>query len=251
MQTVYGVNAGISNGSDDPYDWQWSNLDVDDPTQLFDTGENDAVSAAVMYHFPMTWMTEPPWSEIDMRIALRPVMDVVYPDGTTETVEGKPVYVYAGSFVTRNTAFGDYGVLADKTNKTLILEYYYDTDAIDLDPEKVLWVHEVDDYDYLSNNNSLYYALDYWGTYPPSSEDMDDLTYIDIAPTVAERDEGGKHYITLTFDLSSMPDDFWSNSDWNDQIFYFGDAYYRDDDAEYFGLWENHLTTNISINQFV
>ena len=229
-QTIWGVFVG-NDDPDSDIQGEWipgsvENLDIDDPTQPFEVGDHDAINAIVMYHFPDEY-----WKGV--RIAVRPVMDVVYPDGTTETVEGEPLYVYGGSFIEPNEDFGTFGMQIDKTNKTLTLEYVYETDVLDIDPANVRWVGDDEE---LQICNSLFYATGYTGWWPPRPENWEDLHLIEITPTATERDEGGKHYVTITYDLSGAPAEVWASPD-NTYLFYMGDVHYSDESGEYFGIW--------------
>lgn len=103
----------------------------------------------------------------------------------------------------------------------------------------------------VTNLNHLYYADGYTGQWPPRSEDWDELEYLDIKPTVSERDEGGKHYVRLTFDLSGAPAEVWANP-YGTYLFYSGTAYYQDGSGEYSGVWEAHPDEGyIGVYQFV
>ena len=241
-QTIWSVTVGTANAEDPIEPSDPTTLDIDNPTQLFEVGDHTAVYAVFMYHFPYGY-----W--YGTRITLRTVMDVEYPDGTTETIASTPFYVYGGSFVESNTDFGNNGMQIDKASKTLTLEYYYANDAVEIVPSDVRWVSDSDE---IANNNYLYYAVGYTGWWPASrSEDWDQLEYLDIKPTASERDEGGKHYVTLTFDLSGAPAEVWADP-YSTYLFYMGSAWYQDHTGEYFGVWQASFDKGyISVGQFV
>ena len=228
-QTIWGVTVATMN-PDDPIEPSNPTTldDLVDPTQLFDVDGHTAVYAIFAYHFPYEY-----W--YGTRITLRTVMDVEYSDGSTETIASTPFYVYGGSFVEPNSDFGNYGMQIDKDNKILTLEYVYDTDVMTIDPANVRWVSDDEE---IANCNYLYYGVNYTGWWPASrAEDWEQLTYLDIKPTASERDEGGKHIVTLTFDLSSAPAELWADPD-HTYLFYSGSAYYQDS-GEYFGVWQD------------
>lgn len=227
-QTIYGVQAGTVDDPDDP--WSWSetvDLDVGNPTQLFDVGDHNIVSVICRYHFPSGW-----WDG-GMRVLIRPVMDVEYSDGETETIEGRPFYVFAGTYVHPNLDFGDtieydgvvehLGYTSDAATRTLTMDYIYDTEVEGFDPANVNWSHNLRWTELLNPSNYGYVSAD-----PTVS------TYVGT---------DGKTHAQVTYVLDE--------GDYHEGLFryqYRGWVYYQDETSEYSGLWENSAENDMSFN---
>ena len=209
------VNIGVKDGSST----QVSTLA--DPTAMIELGDSDYLIASMAYHLPLNHAWEP------ASTLIRPVMDYVYPDGTTGTAEGQPIRVYSGSFIDAN------GAVADTEAKTITVDFIYDGGPYAIDPDKANWSH------------SLHWQDVSDGSYSSEryKDDPDDMHGWVAAEPTMETYAGtdGKTHVRITYTLDEISMDYAYD--------YLGTVYYFPELEGESGMWEAFPTQgNIRFN---